>query len=306
MVSGQTVEPETLIREADAAMYRAKHRGRGGYEMFDESSRRRALERLELETALQRAVNRGELSVHYQPAVALDGRTSVRNLEALVRWDHPEHGLMAPGEFIPLAEETGLMIPIGRYVLEHTLQRLEEWRRQFPDVTVSVNVSSRQLADLDLISTLVEALQASSADPHALCLEIQEGAIGENPEAVAVALHGLKATGVQLAIDDFGTASSSLTNLRELPIDTIKLHQSLVSGLGSAPGETPIVGAVVELGHALGARVVAEGVETEAQARELRTIGCDGAQGFLFGRPVPEEDIQQLLAHAADEPASRP
>jgi EAL domain-containing protein (putative c-di-GMP-specific phosphodiesterase class I) len=198
------------------------------------------------------------------------------------------------------------MIPIGRYVLEHTLQRLSAWRRQAPDVTVSVNLSARQLDDLSLISTLLETLRASSIDPRALCLEIQEGAIGENPDAAVVALQGLKATGVRLAIDDFGTAASSLTGLRQLPIDTIKLHKSLVSGLGSNPRETPIIGAVVELGHALGVTVVAEGVETEAQASELRAIGCDGAQGFLFGRPMPEDAVRRLLAQAAGETASRP
>ncbi len=306
IVSGQAVEPEAVIREADAAMYRAKQRGRGGYELFDERSRRRALQRLELETALRRAVDRSELCVHYQPTVALDGRPGVKNLEALVRWRHPEHGLMAPAEFIPVAEETGLMIPIGRYVLEHTLQRLSAWRRHAPDVTVSVNLSARQLDDLSLISTLLETLRASSIDPRALCLEIQEGAIGEDPDAAVVALQGLKATGVRLAIDDFGTAASSLTGLRQLPIDTIKLHKSLVSGLGSNPRETPIIGAVVELGHALGVTVVAEGVETEAQASELRAIGCDGAQGFLFGRPMPEDAVRRLLAQAAGETASRP
>ncbi len=304
MVSGHAVEPETLIREADAAMYRAKRNGRGGYELFDERSRRRALERLDLENALRRAVDRDELCVHYQPAVTLDGHPGIMSLEALVRWRHPEHGLMRPDEFIPLAEETGLMIPIGRYVLEHTLTRLDAWRRQVPGVTVSVNLSARQLDESgSLISTLMEALRSGSIDPRALCLEIQEMAIGDCVGAEA-ALQELKATGVRLAIDDFGTASASLTSLRRLPIDTIKLHKSLVSGLGSNPRETPIVGAVVDLGHALGVTVVAEGVETEAQASELRAIGCDGAQGFLFGRPMPEEDVQQMLAGAAGETAS--
>jgi diguanylate cyclase (GGDEF)-like protein len=299
MVSGQAVEPETLIREADAAMYRAKERGRGGYELFDDDSRRRAHRRLELETALRRAVERSELRVHYQPSVALEGQPAILSLEALVRWEHPEHGLLEPREFIPLAEETGLMIPIGRYVLERALARLDSWRRRHPGVTVAINLSSRELDDLSLISTLAEALRASEVDPQAVCLEIHESAVGEDPESAAVALQGLKATGVRLAIDNFGIASSSLTSLKQLPIDTIKLHRSLVSGLGSNPRETPIVGAVVELGHALGVNVVAEGVETEAQASELRAIGCDSAQGFLFGRPVPEEEVEALLAGAA-------
>jgi EAL domain-containing protein (putative c-di-GMP-specific phosphodiesterase class I) len=235
--------------------------------------------------------------------VTLDGHPAIKCLEALVRWEHPEHGLIEPTEFIPLAEESGLMIPIGRYVLERTLAQLDGWRRRLPGVMVAINLSPRQLDDLSLISTLAEALRASEVDPQALCLEIKESAIGEDPEAAAVALQGLKATGVRLAIDNFGIASSSLTSLKQLPIDTIKLHRSLVSELGSNPRETPIVGAVVELGHALGVSVVAEGVETEAQANELRAIGCDCAQGFLFGRPVPEEEVEALLAEAAGEQA---
>jgi diguanylate cyclase (GGDEF)-like protein len=303
MVTGQAVEAETLIREADAAMYRAKKRGRGGYELFDDHSRRRAYERLELESALRRAVDRSEFRVHYQPGVTLDGQRTIRTLEALVRWERPEHGLIEPAEFIPLAEETGLMVPIGRYVLERTLAQLDGWRRRLPGVTVAINLSPRQLDDLSLISTLAEALRTSEIDPQAVCLEIKESAIGDDPEAAAVALQGLKATGVRLAIDNFGVASSSLTSLKQLPIDAIKLHRSLVSGLGSNPRETPIIGAVVELGHALGVSVVAEGVETEAQANELRAIGCDTAQGFLFGRPVPEEEVEALLAEAAGEQA---
>jgi diguanylate cyclase (GGDEF)-like protein len=302
MVSGHAVTPETLIREADAAMYRSKQRGRGGYELFDQQSRQRALERLQLETALRRAVDRCELRVHYQPGVALDGGTAVNNLEALVRWHHPEHGLMAPSEFIPLAEETGLVIPIGQYVLEHALAQLERWRRQHPGVTLSVNVSAHQLEDLTLSSTLAAALSAAGVDPGALCLEIKESALGDDPEAVAAALQGLKDTGVRLAIDDFGIARPSLTSLKELPIDTIKLHESLVRELGSDPRETPIVEAVVELGHALGCGVVAEGVETPAQADALRAVGCDAAQGFLFGRPVPEDEVPRLLVSADGDP----
>jgi diguanylate cyclase (GGDEF)-like protein len=298
MVRGHAVAPETLIREADAAMYRSKQRGRGGYELFDERSRRRAYERLELESALRLALARSELRVHYQPGVALDGHAGVRSLEALVRWDHPERGLMSPSEFIPLAEETGLVIPIGRYVLEHGLAQLERWRRQLPGVTLSVNLSARQFEDLGLVAILTAALRATEVDPEALCLEIQESAIRDEPEAAAAAIQGLKATGVRLAIDDFGVASSPLASLKELPIDTIKLHGSLVSGLGSNPREAPILGAVVELGHALGCGVVAEGVETEEQANALRALGCDAAQGYLFGRPVPEEQVERLLIDA--------
>jgi EAL domain-containing protein (putative c-di-GMP-specific phosphodiesterase class I) len=194
------------------------------------------------------------------------------------------------------------MIPIGQYVLEHALAQLERWRRQRPGVTVSVNLSAHQLEDLTLGSTLAAALRAAGVDPAGLCLEIKESALGEDPEAVAAALQGLKETGVRLAIDDFGIAAPSLATLKELPIDTIKLHESLVSELGSDPRETPIVEAVVELGHALGCGVVAEGVETPAQADALRAAGCDAAQGFLFGRPVPEDEVPRLLVSADGDP----
>jgi EAL domain-containing protein (putative c-di-GMP-specific phosphodiesterase class I) len=169
-------------------------------------------------------------------------------------------------------------------------------------VTLSVNLSARQLGDVGLVPTLADALRASGVEPAALCLEIQESALGDDPDPVAAALQGLKEAGVRLAIDDFGIAPSSLASLKELPIDMIKIHESLVSELGSDPREAPIVEAVVELGHALGCGVVAEGVETAAQADALRAIGCDAAQGFLFGRPVPEEEVPRLLIGAGEDP----
>lgn len=300
MVSGPAVSPETLIREADAAMYRVKEHGRGGYELFDEPSRRRALQRLELEDALRGALEHSELRLHYQPGVALGRGSRLESLEALVRWDHPEHGLMPPERFIPLAEQTGLVIRIGRYVLEHALSQLSEWRRQIPSLTLSVNLSARELDDLNLVSTLAAALRSASVEPDAVCLEIEESAIGNDPDSTLVAMQGLKATGVRLAIDNFGASASSLASLKLLPVDTIKLHRSLVSGLGTHPRETPIIAAVVELGHALGLNVVAEGVETETQADELRSIGCDSAQGFLFGSPIPEEEVSELLIEAGE------
>jgi diguanylate cyclase (GGDEF)-like protein len=300
MMPGSAVAPEALVAEADAAMYRAKRHGRGTYELFDESSRHRALARLARESALRRALERDELLVHYQPGVALDGQAGVQIFEALVRWQHPDLGLLPPREFVPLAEETGLMIPIGRYVLEHALARLPHWRRRLPGVTVSMNVSGSQLDQRDaLISMVLTALGDASVEPQALCLEIQESALGGDPDAAAGALEALKATGVRLALDDFGTSWTPVSKLKQLPIDTLKLDGSLLSALGSDPRETPIVGAVVDLGHGLGCRVVAEGVETEAQAHELRAIGCDAAQGVLFGPPVPEEEVPRLLVEPA-------
>jgi diguanylate cyclase (GGDEF)-like protein len=303
VVSDPAVAAETVIREADAAMYRAKELGRSRYELFDEASRRRAMERLELETALRHAVDRRELEVHYQPGVSLeDGDGGVIGLEALVRWQHPERGLLAPGEFIPLAEDMGLILPIGQFVLEQALTRIARWRRYKPEMTVSVNVSFRQLEDMSLVSTLAGAIRTSALEPEALCIEVAESAVTQNPEVAIRALRALKGMGVRVAIDDFGTGSSSLSNLKRLPVDTLKIHESVLSGLGSDPSESPIVGAVVELGHALGLRVMAEGVETDAQLAELRTLGCDAAQGFLFGRPMPEADIQALLVSHGGDP----
>jgi diguanylate cyclase (GGDEF)-like protein len=295
MVGDPTATPETMIREADVAMYRAKELGRSRWELFDEASRQRATDRLELETALRHAVERSELRVLYQPKVTLDDRSAVIGFEALVRWEHPERGLISPSEFIPLAEETGLVLAIGEFVLAEALVQIGRWRIARPELTMSVNLSFRQLEDTGLVSMLNGAIRTSRADPAALCLEVTEGAINHNPEASARMLQALKTVGVQLAIDDFGTGYSSLTELKSLPIDTIKIHESFVSDLGGDLNEGPLVRAVVALGHALGITVVAEGVETDTQLASLRELGFDGAQGFLFGAPVSEHEAEALL-----------
>jgi diguanylate cyclase (GGDEF)-like protein len=295
MVSDPSATPETMIREADVAMYRAKELGRSRWELFDEASRQRATDRLELETALRHAVERSELRVLYQPKVAIHDRSAVVGFEALVRWEHPERGLISPSEFIPLAEETGLVLAIGEYVLDEALRKIGRWRIARPELTMSVNLSFRQLEDTGLVSMLNGAIRTSRADPAALCLEVTEGAVNHNPEAAARMLQALKAVGVQLAIDDYGIGYSSLTELRSLPIDTIKIHESFVRDLDGDPNEAPLVRAVVELGHALGISVVAEGVETDTQLARLREVGCDGAQGYLFGAPVSEHEAEELL-----------
>ncbi len=296
MVTDANVSPDTVIREADAAMYRAKELGRSRYELFDEASRQRAAERLDLESGLRRGLERGELRVHYQPKVSLNGHLNLVGFEALVRWEHPDRGLIAPKDFIPLAEETGLMMQLGEYVLRDALRQVMRWRETNPELTVAVNVSLRQLEDSGLVPLLAGVMNEASADPAVLALEISESAVTHNPELAARVLQGLRTIGVGLTIDDYGSGSSSLAGLKRLPIDTLKIHESFVSGLGRNPHERPLVGAVVELGHALGFTVMAEGVETDVQLAELRSLGCDRAQGFLFGRPVPEDQVDALLA----------
>jgi diguanylate cyclase (GGDEF)-like protein len=287
--------PDRVIRDADAAMYRAKQLGGARLELFDESSRQRASERLELERALRRAVERSELRVHYLPTMSLDGDAGLCGFEALVRWEHPERGLIAPSEFMAIAEDTGLIVPIGDYVLEQALRQVGRWRQSRPGVTMSVNLSTRQLEDPGLASRLARTIDASGTDPGALCLEVTEDSVEHNPELAGRTLDALKTVGVRLALDDYGTGYSSLSSLRELPVDTLKIHESFVRRLGNGSGDAAIVGAVVELGHALGLRVVAEGVETDIQLAQLRDLGCDGAQGYLFGRPVTEDEAGALL-----------
>jgi diguanylate cyclase (GGDEF)-like protein len=296
IVGDPTIPAETVIREADVAMYRAKELGRARYELFDEASRTRAMERLELESALRHALERSELRVHYQPRFTLQRKPEISGFEALVRWEHPQRGLIGPAEFLPLAEETGIVIAIGEYVLGEALAQLVRWRRSNPTVTVSVNLSAKQLEDPGLPSMLAGAIRAVDVDPAALCLEVSESAVAQNADVAIRAMQGLKTVGASIAIDDYGTGSASLRSLRSLPLDILKLHESFVTTLDGDHADRSVVGAVVELGHALGLTVTAEGVETDAQLGELRSIGCDGVQGFLFGQPVPDEDAEALLS----------
>lgn len=303
IVTDPTMPAETVIREADSAMYRAKQLGRSRYELFDEISRQRAVDRLELEGALRQALERSELRVHFQPKLSFEtGALRVTGLEALLRWQHPSRGMLAPSEFLQLAEDSGLMLEIGQYVLAHSLHQLLIWREYRPDLTITINVSARQLEDMSFVTLLAGQLTAAGVEPHAVFLDITERAASRNPDLSVRAVQALKALGVKIAIDDFGTGSSSLSNLKQLAIDSIKIHESLVGGLGRDPGDAPLVRAVIELGHALGVEVVAEGVENDAQLDQLRALGCDSAHGFLLGRPVPEEEVLALLSPSSVSP----
>ncbi|MBV9473475.1 MAG: EAL domain-containing protein [Solirubrobacterales bacterium] len=303
MVADPSATPETIIREADAAMYRAKARGRSRYELFGEESRRRALERLELEAALRRAVEQCEMCVHYQPYLLLRGPMEPAGIEALVRWQHPTRGLIAAQEFMPLANDIGLADPIGRFVFEHALAQLARCRARKPNMTISLNISSPQLQEASLPSVLSEAMNAAGLEPAAVCLDVAERELAEDPDAAITALARLKSSGVRIALDDFGSGGYPLSRLRELPIDALKIDQRFIAGVGASPEDTSMAGAIVDLGHALGLVVVAEGVETEAQLEQLRELGCDVAQGYAIGRPVSEEQLDALLT--AQDAATR-
>jgi EAL domain-containing protein (putative c-di-GMP-specific phosphodiesterase class I) len=295
MVTDPSVAPEEVIRDADAAMYRAKERGRSRFELFDEESRRRAIARIEFEGAIRQAVERGQLRVRYQPRVALNAVTGAPWLDAQVHWQHPRRGLLGPTEFMPLADGTGMAIPIGRFAVEHALDTFARWRASRPDIRLSLGLSSRQLRDPSLAPALREAVQAGQVEPAAICLEVPEVAVGEDPEAVTATLRALKGIGVGLALSGFGSGAASFSHLRRLPIDALKIHASLVMAVRRSEADASIVGALVRLGHALGLDVVADGVETEAQLDRLRELGCDHAQGGPIGPPMTGERVESVL-----------
>src|SRR3954463_8274779 len=286
-----TEDPDVLVREADAAMYRAKERGGGVYEVFDDGMRARTTRRQETETSLRRALELGELAVRFLPQVELE-TGEVCGAEALVRWNDPERGLVGPLEFIATAEETGLILPIGAWVLEEACRLSRRW----PGLVTAVNLSPRQSWHPDLVDVVAGALERTGCDPGALLLEIGESAVSEDLEASAATLRRLEALGVRLALDDFGTGPSSLRALQRLPVDEVKIDGSLVSALGTDEQAGAFVGAIVSLAHALGLRTVAEGVETAAQADALRALGCDLAQGFFFHHPLDADELVQAIS----------
>ena len=287
--------PEALLRDADSAMYRAKDRGKARWELFDEAMRASALERVETENALHRAIDRSEFRVVYQPVVALPDHRCI-GVEALVRWQHPERGLLSPDEFVDLAEESGLIVPVGVWVLEEACRQAAAWQAHgnAGDFVVSVNLSGRQLSHPDTPDHVAHALATSGIDPAGLALEITESVLMDDADSTMAAIGALKDLGVGFSIDDFGTGYSSLGYLKRFPVDAVKIDRSFVAGLGDKQEDSAIVAAVVSLGHALGLTVVAEGVETVRQRDELVALECDAAQGFLFSRPEPAARLTGL------------
>jgi EAL domain-containing protein (putative c-di-GMP-specific phosphodiesterase class I) len=281
------------MANAEAAMYRAKRRGGGGVETFREPMRIEILDRLTTEQTLHRALDHDELMLHYQPVVEVGASTPV-GVEALVRWCHPHQGLVPANRFIPVAEESGLIIPIGAWVLHEACQQLQHWQgRKEPGSrgSIEVNLSARQVADARIVATVEDVLSRTGLPPEHLTLEITESALMDDAGSALEVLRALKQTGVQLAIDDFGTGYSSLSYLLQFPVDILKVDRSFVERLGQSRESEAIVSSVIGLAHALGLRVVAEGVETVRQLDVLRSLRCDLAQGFLFSEPLPASEI---------------
>ena len=287
---------EELLRNADLAMYRAKAGRTGGYAVFRPEMHADLVTRLQLEQDLRRALDRDELELWYQPTVSLTDSTWV-GCEALVRWQHPTRGLVSPAEFVTVAEETGLIVELGRWVLHEACRQAAEWRRTRPDVLelgIAVNVSPHQLNAPGLLETVDAALEASGLPAHLLTVELTESVLLEHTAQMRDLLAALKARGVRLAIDDFGTGYSSLSYLHRFPVDVLKVDRSFVSGMVAGSDEEELTRTIVRLGHSLGLTVIAEGIEQDAELEALQGMGCDLGQGYLFSRPVPAELVAEL------------
>ena len=294
--------PEAIIRDADAAMYHAKESGRSQVKVFDRTLHEKALHLLQQETDLRKAIHKSQFQNHYQPIVRLN-TSSLVGFEALIRWPHPELGMVYPGAFIPTAEETGLIIPITRDTVEQACRDLKDWQDILGgrlDLTVSVNISSRHFLQASLLNDLKDALEASSLPPHLLKLEITETALMVDSEETMRLAQRLKDFGIRLVIDDFGTGYSSLSYLQRLPIDTLKIDRSFISKILEHPeGNRNIVEAIVSLAHKLGMTVVAEGIETPEQHAILLSMACELGQGYLFAPPLPKSQADLLVERLA-------
>ncbi|GAC1348508.1 MAG: hypothetical protein NVSMB18_36900 [Acetobacteraceae bacterium] len=298
---------DSLLRDADVAMYQAKSGGRGRYVMFDPSMHVDSLARLELENELRNALDHQELRVHYQPIVMMESG-DFSEVEALVRWQHPTRGLVSPGEFIPLAEDTGLIIPIGMWVLEEACRQVAAWHEKFPTkppLTLSVNLSPRQFQQPSLVADVAAALGNSGLPASCLKLEITESVIMRDAETTIRTLWELKDLGLHLAVDDFGTGYSSLSYLKRLPLDVLKIDRSFVSGIGINQEDTAIIQAIMAMAKSLNLKVTGEGIETAEQATLLGEWGCDRGQGYLFSKPLDSQTAGALLEASAQQASTK-
>lgn len=288
-------DTQTLLKNAGAALYKAKRSGGANYQFYTADMHDLASRRLALETSLRRAIQNEEFLIHYQPRVSVDS-LEVTGVEALVRWQHPQLGLISPSEFIPLAEDTGLIVPIGEWVLRNACTQNKRWQSQgFAPIQMAVNICARQLHDQDLAQTVIRILDETGMAPDHLELELTESSIMQNAEVAASVLSRLKAMGIKISIDDFGTGYSSLASLKRLPIDALKIDKSFVSDASIDPDDAALVMAIITLAHNLRLKVIAEGVETEEQLRFLHLLRCDEIQGYLFSKPIPAEALVSLL-----------
>ena len=290
-------DPDTLLKNADTAMYRAKEAGRNGYQFFKPDMNTRALERMSMENHLRRALERNEFLVYYQPKVELI-HGSITGLEALLRWNHPELGLVSPAQFIPLLEDNGLIVPIGEWVIGEACRQLKIWATEtgMPTLSVAVNLSPRQLQRRQLAPSVEQVVSRSGVDPRSVELEVTESVLMHNADQARGILRELKDFGIRLSVDDFGTGYSSLAYLKSFPLDALKIDRSFVRDITSDPDDAMITRAVISLAHSLRLKVVAEGVETPAQLAFLTVNGCDEMQGFYFSKPLPAAQCGALLA----------
>ncbi|MEO7836695.1 MAG: EAL domain-containing protein [Acidimicrobiales bacterium] len=303
LASSSRVSAESLLRDADAAMYRAKAAGRARSAVFGETMRTTAIGRLNTEVSLRQAIVEGELEMHYQPIVELPSRR-IAGMEALVRWRHPVRGLIPPDQFIPIAEETGLIVPLGAWVLRTAVEQASAWRRLpgHPTLQMAVNLSGCQIEHPDIVELVSSALGESGLAPHCLELEITESVLMKDAAAAVKILEALKALGVRLSVDDFGTGFSSLSYLKRFPVDVLKIDKSFVDGLGEDSEDTAIVTAITSLAAALHLTTVAEGVEAPLQMEKLIGLGCQRAQGFYFARPAVAAEIDVMLGFPLPAP----
>ena len=294
---GDEPDVSRLVEDADAAMYRAKERGGARTELFDTAMRERAVDAISIEQELSHGLDRGELRLFYQPLVSLVTGEIV-GAEALIRWEHPERGLLTPDKFLPIAEESGLIVQVGAWAVGEACRRLRDWDRRNGGASafgLAVNLSARELTHPDVVSTVLNAVRRSALDPSRITIEVTESTAMADRDSGFRALRELNAAGVRIAIDDFGTGYSSLDHLREMPADILKIDRSFVAGMSANSPDSALVAAAIAMGRALDMEVVAEGIETSEQVSDLRDLGCPLGQGYLFARPLPPEEIDTLL-----------